>query len=396
MKTLTKRGRKSKPHIAADGRHINGLRHRAHDNRWILADGRTFAEPDETAAIRRYEELMGCAESQPARMMRERFEFGERDFWQRVADEIRARPHWVAEQTGIEQIGYLTELKPPTPLPAPAELRSLWEQHATCGVEYMKQARKGWDHFIATTGISSIREITPELAVDYNDALHQSGYGSRTQKHMIDGMRRVLTFARGRAVAMEAISKSLTYLKLLKASGKTTSTDPKPIEVEEWQKLLAKAEGDDRAMLLLMLNGSYYIGEVIDLEWDDIKAGGIVTHREKQGQCVRVCVLWQETLDALAKMKRRGPKLFHTYQGLPIKVCGAFRRFRELAEAAKVKVTPSQLRDGAYTAAVESGASFALCQLLNGHRTGMADHYVKRNPKMVAPACEAIRRKYLG
>jgi len=29
-----------------------------------------------------------------------------------------------------------------------------------------------------------------------------------------------------------------------------------------------------------------------------------------------------------------------------------------------------------------------------GHRSGISDHYVKRNPKMVAPAAEAIHRHY--
>lgn len=158
-----------------------------------------------------------------------------------------------------------------------------------------------------------------------------------------------------------------------------------------------------------MLNGAFYLQEVISLEWGDIKNGCIVTHREKTGKCVRVCVLWQETLNALGNLKRRrdGDPLFYTYQGLPIKICGAQRRFVELAVAAKLAspndkgkmkptVTASQLRDGALTAAASANVNSQICSLLAGHRSGIADHYVKRNPKMVAPACEAIHRCYFG
>jgi hypothetical protein len=54
------------------------------------------------------------------------------------------------------------------------------------------------------------------------------------------------------------------------------------------------------------------------------------------------------------------------------------------------------LRDGAYTACVEANVTANLCQLLVGHRSGIADHYVKRKPSMVAPACEAIYRHYFA
>jgi hypothetical protein len=35
-------------------------------------------------------------------------------------------------------------------------------------------------------------------------------------------------------------------------------------------------------------------------------------------------------------------------------------------------------------------------QLLAGHRTGIKDHYVKRNPTMVADCCSAIEQQYFG
>jgi len=68
--------------------------------------------------------------------------------------------------------------------------------------------------------------------------------------------------------------------------------------------------------------------------------------------------------------------------------------WKKLLAAAKVSVTGSQLRDGAWTAAVEAGVSENLCLILVGHASGLQDNYVKRNPKMVAPPCEAIWKQF--
>jgi hypothetical protein len=139
-----------------------------------------------------------------------------------------------------------------------------------------------------------------------------------------------------------------------------------------------------------------YLQEVIKLEWADIRDGCLVTHRAKTGKCVRVGVLWKETLEALADVKRRGSMIFYNYAAAPLGIKGGEKRFRELRDAAKVEVTSSQLRDGAYTAAVEADVTSNLCQLLVGHRSDIADHYVKRKPKMVAPACAAVHGAYFG
>lgn len=124
---------------------------------------------------------------------------------------------------------------------------------------------------------------------------------------------------------------------------------------------------------------------------------------------MRVCTLWKETVDALNKIKRRADDapLLYTYQSLPIKICGAQRRFKELAIAAglatlnekgamKPTVTASQLRDGALTAAASANVNSQICSLLAGHRSGISDHYVMRNPRMVAPACQAVHAHYFA
>ena len=65
-------------------------------------------------------------------------------------------------------------------------------------------------------------------------------------------------------------------------------------------------------------------------------------------------------------------------------------------QAITCDVTASQLRDGAYTAAASANVNSDICRLLGGHRCAIQDHYIRRRPQMVAPACEAVHRACFG
>jgi integrase len=214
--------------------------------------------------------------------------------------------------------------------------------------------------------------------------------------NLFSRIRRLVSFAKDRATAVDALTQALHYLALLKPSESTVSLDPKPMEPGEFRKLLDNAEGDDRAMTLLGLNGAVYLAELVNLRWSDVRDGFIVTHRAKTGRCVRVCVLWKETQAALDKIPRPGEFIFTANHGGQLGVRGMELRFRNLRDAAGLPhITSSQMRDSAYTAAVEGNVSESLGRLLTGHRSGISDHYVKRKPSMVAPACEAIYQHYM-
>jgi integrase len=422
MTTTKKRaGRKPKSFKTADNRTIDGLL-RETDGRWkIVATGKRFTEPDERLAVAKFFELTGAAPAANAILLPsiDAKKYGKKiaahligydglsagtkpivavdeiQFWARVRREILTRPKWVAEQVGIEEIGYLTNLKKPEKLPTPSELETMWTTYATCTKKQIKKTAAGWKDFLAFTKIESIADITPELVVSYRDDVHSRSIKPKQQQHMFGGIRRILSFAKSRAVAVNAISTTLNYLSILSASENATSLDPHPIAPEDFQKMLAKADPEDKAMILLMLNGAFYLQEAIRLTWEDIDNGTIVTRRKKQGECIRVCVLWPETIEALNQLPRKGDYIFINWAGKPLGVSGAHLRFVGLRDKAEVPhVCSSHLRDGAYTAAVESNVSGDLCRLLVGHRTGMADHYVARKPQLVKPACESIHAKY--
>jgi hypothetical protein len=42
----------------------------------------------------------------------------------------------------------------------------------------------------------------------------------------------------------------------------------------------------------------------------------------------------------------------------------------------------------------KAGVPDKLFAIAMGHRSGISDHYVKRNPLMVQPACDAIHSAY--
>jgi integrase len=315
--------------------------------------------------------------------------------WAWLRRQIIKRPKWVAERVGIEKIGYLRDVQEPELVPKLEALKRIWDEHFKSSVEQRRKCPVAFEDFRRVAGIKSIEEIKPDLVVKYRDAVYARNLTGKGQSNLFTRVRRYLSFFRDRAIAIDTIKRALGYLTLLTPNQTTVTLDPQPIEVGDWKKLLAKADGDDKAMILLMLNCAMYAAEVVRLRWEDLRNGCLVTHRAKTGKCVRVAVLWKETLDALAKIQRHGPFVFVNYAGAPLAIKGAEKRFRDLRDEAKLPhVTSSMLRDGAYTAAVEANVTSNLCQLLVGHRSGLQDNYVKRRPAMVAPACDAIRKAY--
>jgi integrase len=313
-----------------------------------------------------------------------------------AAQQIRDRPLWVAKKTGIEKIGYLDDVKRPEKLPTFEEIESVWKQHFSRSAEQKRRVLHAWADFKRTTGVAGVKDIKPETAIAYRDAVYARKLSAKMHANIFSRIRRLFTFASSREIAPEALGKVIDALKRLVPSGSTISLDPQPISRKDFQALIAVADEEDRAMLLLMLNGAYYCAEVVRLCWSMIQDGCIITHRSKEGRSVRVCVLWKETKNALARLSREGDYIFTAYTGRPLGTKGAEKRFRKIRSRAKIssKVTSSHLRDGAATAMVQAGVSERLLAIAMGHRSGISDHYVKRNPMMVAPACKAVHDLY--
>jgi integrase len=410
-----KRGRKEKPYRTADGQYVNGLRRRPNDGRWVvMATGAMFSESDELRAVERFRrttdplltvvvggvtvnakrsELVPVADELD-RLIAE----NDRPFWDRVEKEIRTRPQYVADKIGIEQIGYLTDIKPPTPLPTFSELTELYTLHCRVDNQERNYVVKAWNEFVADTQIQTLKDINPQTVIAYRDKIYESEFGPKTQQHKFNRIRRMIAFSVKRAICVDELTKILNYLKLLTPNDTAVSINPNPIEVADYRALLEAAHDQDRAMLLLMLNCGMLLVEVVRLEWQDIRDDKtLITHRRKKGKCVRIAILWQETIDALAKMKRKGDYIFVGQSGKPLTKSGAGKRYRSVRAAAKIASTveANQIRDGASTAASSANVNEDIVKLLMGHRNGMGDFYSKRSPQQVKIACDAIYKHYM-
>ncbi|MCZ6655032.1 MAG: hypothetical protein O7D91_18645 [Planctomycetota bacterium] len=75
------------------------------------------------------------------------------------------------------------------------------------------------------------------------------------------------------------------------------------------------------------------------------------------------------------------------------------RQFRKIANQAGLKVDLKMIRKGGYSAAIEGGCDPTHAEILMGHAvkiSNVSDHYLERNPKMVADACAVIEAHYFN
>ncbi len=235
----------------------------------------------------------------------------------------------------------------------------------------------------------------------YYDKVMNAGYSQTYIKHRFGKVKTILNHAAKRGVAPDEVASALAYCRIL-VPPRANGTDPHPISKQDFQRLLKSADRQWKAMLLLCLNACMYGSEVAVAEREevDLTAGTLIADRPKTG-VTRVAVLWDRTVQALRQLRsvktNHQPYLFVSQAGgpyAPETMRGRFDRLRKKAGVDKdVKI--SDIRDGAYTAAVQGeGVEFEMARILAGHRTGVSDHYIKRNPKMVAAACRAIEEHY--
>lgn len=321
----------------------------------------------------------------------------ESDYWAMVRRDILTRPEYVAERTGISKLAHLEAVEEPPPLPTFRAMKDAWLDHCRASQEQRRKVLHDFEDFEETTGVKSLKEITSEAVIRYRDHVYARGLSGKSQQNLFTRIRRLVTHTRGRAMAVEECGRVLQCLSLLTPSETTVSLDPRPIGVDEWKKLLNAATGtEDQAMLLLMLNCGMYLAEVIALRWQDFKGEHLITHRKKTDRVVRIASLWPRTQHAMDALPRTEQHLFIANHGGRLGIKGAELRWRTLRTRAGVETTSSQIRDGAATAAADAGVDEKVVRLLLGHRTGISDHYAKRAPAQVKPACDAIFARYMA
>lgn len=429
-------GRKPKPYLCSDGKTaIVGLRYRQHDRRWLItATGQTFAAPTEAAAIAHFrawqdqrtgatvdlpvatvpatfstDKLFAVLEKakapataalifkagQPTQVRRK---VAADEFWGAVREALLGDPALAAEKTGIPELARLADLPKPKPAPTVKALIDSYSKHADALPSVKRKTARIWNAFCHAIGATDTKGITSELAIAWADGLKTKAWAPVTLANHLKVPKTVLGHALRRGIDAPAVRQALDALAVLQPPrGAATTTDPHPMAPADFHKLLAAAKPLEQAALLTMLNLCMYHSEALALRWTDLGLeAGTFSARRGKTSIARIGVLWPATISALKALPRRGDYIFVSPHGRPYHPDSFRKLFEDLRIRAGVakSVKCADIRDGAYTTAVESGAEIAVCRALAGHSCGMADHYVMRRPQMVAPACAAIAKAY--
>jgi integrase len=316
--------------------------------------------------------------------------------WVWLRTQLADRPKWVAEMLGVEQIGYLQDIPKPTPSPTLEEVGKLYLDNPKISPNWKSKATLFWQEFKDAVGVKTLREIMQEHVVTYSDVVTGAAVSPTYIRQRFGTIRTILNFPPKRAKWALDCKRALAFCSVL-VKPKKAATDPKPIDPKEFAKLLEKADPQMKAILLAALNFCMYGAEVAVLNWSDVDLEKMTlsTSRNKTG-IVRVATIWPETAAALRELPRnQTDAMFLTAIGTQADSLCIYRLFKPVRKAASLEAIQfSQVRDSAYTAAVEAGVDLNICRILAGHSSGISDHYVKRRPQMVKDACDAIRSAY--
>lgn len=436
VNSTAKKGRPQGFHRTSWGEQIQGLTRLA-DGRWKASGPKPvkFSEPDERLAVARFHKIMAdragnqkslipmgtfkdAGEAAKKMMAATKHTFVARipmnsglielsrsfdttEAWGWFREQILTRPKYVAERVGIEQIGYLTDVKRPTVSPKLDELGELYAVKPGLSSNEASRSRLFWKEFCKAVAVETIRDITHDHIVNYEAAILAKDYAPKSILHRHRKIRTVFAFAIKRGRGVEDCRRALDMTAMLEVKN-AHPLDPKPISVKDFWAIHGKAKvaGDTvfATLMLTSLNAAMYGGEVAALKWEevDLARGELVTRRSKTGVS-RVAVLWPEVIKALKKLERRGDYMFNSLRRSYV-VNSVLKMWRKYREAACLgdNVTFSQIRDAGFTIACRS-ASLDQARVLAGHRLpGATDFYVRRNPQFVAAACEAIRSEFFN
>jgi len=121
----------------------------------------------------------------------------------------------------------------------------------------------------------------------------------------------------------------------------------------------------------------------------------LIARRNKEGEEIRICILWEETLAAINALPRVNDYIFTTKDKATLRPSGAHDAFEEIRDRAKLKVTGSQLRDGTIRAMAKGNIQKLNVNIVMGHSSGMEDSYLLSHPEQVEEACRAIYKTYM-
>lgn len=359
-------------------------------------------------------------------------------FWETVSRLIAESPKLVAEKTGIEEIGYLENLKPPRPAIRIKDVVTYYADKQQTSQKERRHGQSTWSEFVKVirevNHVQRISDISQDHINHYNTFIHgrisKGEIESKTAKSKIQKVKTILNHAIKKCP--EDDKPQLRRVRDLcdsidSPNGNGNGDGEKIITPRDFHKLLKTAKTVTLAgsnidpelwncLLLVSLNCCMTGSDLASIkpEHIDLRKKTLVMKRPKNewrgtNSPIRVAVLWDRTVAAIRRYKRKCP------HGLPwlfgncdyrkgarfskLSTRSITRQFGKLAAKAKVDAMHKMLRSSGYTAAIDGGADALHAEILMGHRvkiTNVTDAYLVRNPTMVADASAAIEKVYFS
>lgn len=346
------------------------------------------------------------------------------EFWSAVADAIAEDPMKAAQKLGLPRDHFLNVKSPGHSLVlAYKDGDDSDRNKKTVGGLYfhrrekmtwqsLRDAKQHWKEFTDCIEARTVNEITREDIRKFSDYVYDR-YETETRstsfvKRRFDLVKTVFRNALKSGEDTTSIQHALGLCAMLVPPKRKKNGKPHPISREHFIAILDATNNPKfKAMWLCMLNFCMKPTEVIVLHRSDIdlKKGVLISDRQKTGE-TRIGVAWDRTRDAIRDYLKAEPHkaetLFATEEGETYSEIRGGRtiseRFRYIRDKAGIPDTvwTEHIRDGAYSAAIEGGADLTHAKLLAGHSIGISDDYVRRNPKMVSDACQAIETYYFS
>ena len=349
-------------------------------------------------------------------------------FWHTVARLIRQSPKLVAEKTGIEEIGYLTELKPPRPAMRLKDVVRYYESKNQTSQKERQTGSKAWADFLKiirqVNEAETVRDVKQAHINHFNGHIHtllaKGKLEPVTAKHKMNMIKTILNFAIKKSD--ESDKPDLRRIRDLCGSfdppttngNGTSKGNGKIITPADYHKLLKAAHNASlyvdkidpelwEPLLLISLNCCFTGVSLRELkpEHVDLRKKTLVFPRPKNA-IVRVGVLWDRTVKAIRRYQEKRPhglEYLFANAGSKLNETTLCRQFQKIASKAKVKATHKMLRSSGFTAAVDGGCDPLHAEILMGHRSKLSnvtDAYLERNPQHVADATAAIEKVYFS
>jgi integrase len=180
-------------------------------------------------------------------------------------------------------------------------------------------------HFLKDHGRLLAADLTVEMFAAWKLSLLERGYSAESINHYLSAVRAMCAF--GEDADLIARAPRLRRVRNV-AVGQAGASEKPLYAAEALSRLLAAADAQMRAMILLGLNCGFGPKDIHDLTWDDIDGDRTALPRSKTGVS-QTYLLWEETRAALEALQLERHKL----------ITRLARRGRERSDQGRVFVT---------------------------------------------------------